>query len=186
MQCGRSPFVNSFITPDIYEKNKLNKSYDILRPFKNFLNIKKLYYALLIRKVPKWSRVIIVIPPKFWGQQRGQLPGTPGDAKPQTSKTLDNVSIRFLAGACAGATACSLTYPSLGIYGGSMGMMKISWYDMAIFDTYTVTVHVTVYVIYIYYIFTIYDICLCIFSKFLGQKQLTSDSSMKAKGYQMC
>jgi len=27
------------------------------------------------------------------------------------STTLDNVSIRFLAGACAGATACSLTYP---------------------------------------------------------------------------
>ena len=29
------------------------------------------------------------------------------------TQTLDNVSIRFLAGASAGATACGLTYPSL-------------------------------------------------------------------------
>ena len=121
-----------------FTKKQIKQVLRHLTAVQEFLELRKPYYALLIRKVPKWSRVIIVLPPNLWGQislfPRGQLPGTPGDAKPQTSKTLDNVSIRFLAGACAGATACSLTYPSLGIYGREYGDDDMTWYDMAFFD----------------------------------------------------
>ena len=39
-------------------------------------------------------------------------------ARAAPAQTLDNVSIRFLAGALAGATATSLTYPCLGWMGG--------------------------------------------------------------------
>ena len=167
-----------------FTKKQIKQVLRHLMPFKNFLNLKSLTMPYSFEKV-KWSTSYHSYQPKsgaFSLFPRGQLPGTPDPAKPQTSRpwTMSpSVSLLELVLVQQRVLSPIRHLGSMEMYGDD----DMTWYDMPLLIR--TQLHVTVYVIHIY-IYTIDDICLCIFSKFLGQKKLTIDSSMKAKGYQMC
>ena len=136
-------------------KNKLNKSYDILRPFKNFLNLKSLTVLCLTHS--KSARVITSYhsyPPKSLGLspffQGGNFLGhleMPSPKPPRPWTMSPSVSLLELV-----LVQQRVLSPIRHL--GSMEGVWGWWYDMiwhACFDTYTVTCY-CICNIYIYYI----------------------------------
>jgi len=141
MQCGAGHHLSIPSSFRTFTKKQIKQVLRHLTAVQEFLELKKPYYALLIRKVPKWSRVIIVIPPNLWGFLPFSKGATSWDtwrcqAKPPRPWTM-SPSVSLLELVLVQQRVLS-PIRHLGSMEGVWGW----WYDMIwydFFDTYTVT-----------------------------------------------
>lgn len=161
-----------------FTKKQIKQVLRHLTAVQEFLELKKPYYASLIRKVPEWSRVIIVIPPNLWGFLPFSKGATSWDTWRCQAPNLQDLGQCLHPFPCWSLCWCNSVFSHLSVTWDlwrEYGDDDMTWYDMPVLIR--TQLHVTVYVIYIYILYNLlYMIYVYVYlASFWGKKswQLT-------------